>query len=360
LKEHQDILKTPVGLMSKTLTGWEDTADSILAITCKIKTGSGSASELMPVTCWNLRINLAVTLLFLIPLMYQMKLFYKYYGKQVFGTRQRIIYLCSITSIFLTITYSVLNMVALYVITSFVLHLLFCQFLGYVIVKISKLTARWFPILLHLLNITILGCFIYYLVLALNNPIVEQEVSLCPGFLDKSFASLKMSILGAWAILFLICGYSLKSLLQREDDVYLCFGAKEKKSNELFKLKVTIILIFLSEVTQAGFILIHKSYYSVASKTCPLMNFEQGRPLANIFVLGYRLATVYLPLVSLLWMTWLSSSEVELQFRDRFSEDDLQHDSRFASKLIYNVRKMTKGGKKSLLPTRHRSQINDD
>jgi len=346
--------------MSQTLTGWEDTADSILAFSCKIKTTNSSSDELMPITCWNLRINMAITLLFLIPLIYQMKLFYKYYGKQVFGTRQRIIYLCSITSIFLTITYSVLNMVALYVITSFVLHLLFCQFLGYVIVKISKLTARWFPILLHLLNLSILGCFIYYLILALSNPLVEQEVSLCPGFLDKSFATLKMSILGAWALLFLICGYSLKSLLQREDDAYLYFGAKEKKNNELFKLGVTIILIILSEVTQAGFIFIHKSYYSVASKTCPLMNFEHGKLPANLWIFGYRAVTVYLPLVALLWMTWLSSSEVELQFRERFSEDDLQHDSRFASKLIFNVRKITKGGRKSLLPTRHMSRINDD
>ena len=67
---------------------------------------------------------------------------------------------------------------------------------------------------------------------------------------------------------------------------------------------------------QALFIFLHKSYYSAPSTSCPLMNFEQDKLSANVWIFAYRLATVYLPLVALLWMTWLSSSEVELQFRE--------------------------------------------
>ena len=114
----------------------------------------------------------------------------------------------------------------------------------------------------------------------------------------------------------------MKSLLQRESDVYLYFSDKEKKDNEIYKLRITIITIIVSELTQAAFIFIHESYYSAPIQKCPLMNFEQDKLSANILVFAYRLVTVYLPLVALLWMTWLSSSHVELQFREVKFDDD--------------------------------------
>ena len=43
----------------------------------------------------------------------------------------------------------------------------------------------------------------------------------------------------------------------------------------------------------------------------------------------------------------------------RFSEDDLQHDSRFASKLLYNSRKIT-GNRKKLLPVTGRGRMTDE
>jgi len=119
--------------------------------------------------------------------------------------------------------------------------------------------------------------------------------------------------------------------------------------------------IIISELTQASFILIHESYYSAPIQKCPLMNFEQDKLSANILVFAYRLVTVYLPLVALLWMTWLSSSDVELQFKEvkffgllnfdknlkRFSDDGFLHESRYASKLVYNVGRLT-GSKNKL------------
>ena len=38
--------------MSKTITGWEDTANGILAFACNIKTATNKEDMLLPLTCW--------------------------------------------------------------------------------------------------------------------------------------------------------------------------------------------------------------------------------------------------------------------------------------------------------------------
>ena len=117
----------------------------------------GSKSNLhCQINLHSLKINMLISILFIIPFIYQLKVFYSYYDGHLFGSRQRISYICLITSIckekafnlifipvVLMITYSLTNIEALYFITAFFLQILFFQFMGYLITKISKLTSGW-------------------------------------------------------------------------------------------------------------------------------------------------------------------------------------------------------------------------
>ena len=64
------------------------------------------------------------------------------------------------------------------------------------------------------------------------------------------------------------------------------------------------------------FIFFNSEYYSEKSGACPLLNINNGDVKDNIILLSYRLLTTYLPLICLLWMTWISRKDVEIKFSD--------------------------------------------